>query len=68
MQLAVLFSFVASQKHTDSVASEKHGCNRVGLHYARFWDIFADLDLLCWKIFLKIAISPNFCESWARAF
>jgi hypothetical protein len=43
-QFAVLFAFVASQKHTDRVTLKKTECNRAGLHhrglleyFRRFW-------------------------------
>jgi len=64
--LAVLFAFVTSQEHADSLASGKQLCNRAGLHHAGFSSIFCDIETLCRKDFLKIAILPSNCESWGK--
>jgi len=49
------------------VASEKQPCNRVGLHPAGFSSICGDIETLCRKKCLEIAIYTSKCESWANA-
>ena len=62
--LAVLFAFIASHKHADSLASEKLARNRIGLHHAGFETIWGIIEALTGKNILEIAIWPPNCESW----
>ena len=64
--LAVLFAFIASHKHADSLASEKLARNRVGLHYAGFETIWGIIEALCGKNIFEIAIWPPNCGSWVN--